>query len=83
MTRAGRAVQVQHVLTAMLVYLSMATELSPWAIKAINKIRRGFLWRVRKDVNGGLCLLAWPKVCLSRELGGLGIFDLKSLGFAL
>jgi hypothetical protein len=35
--RAGRVVQVQCVLTAMLVYLAMATNLPPWAIKAIDK----------------------------------------------
>jgi hypothetical protein len=39
--------------------------------------------RTEMMVNGGHCLLAWPKVCRSREIGGLGIFDLKSLGFAL
>lgn len=32
---------------------------------------------------GGHCLIAWPKVCHSKELGGLGISDLKSLGYAL
>jgi hypothetical protein len=26
------------------------------------KIRRGFLWRGRRDAKGGHCLLAWPKV---------------------
>jgi hypothetical protein len=45
MTKVGRVVQVQHVLTAMLVYLAMAIELPPWAIKAIDKIRRAFIWR--------------------------------------
>ena len=82
-TKAGRVVQVQHVLTAMLVYLAMAIELPPWAIKAIDKIRRAFIWRGRKEANGGHCLIAWPKVCRSKELGGLGIADLKSLGYAL
>ena len=83
MTRAGQKVQVQFVLTAMLVYLLMAIDFQPWAIKAIDKIRRGFLWRGRKDVQGGHCLVAWEKVCCTPELGGLGISDLRTLGWAL
>ena len=43
MTRAGRKVQVQHVLTGMLIYLAMAVNIPSWAIKAIDKIRRSFL----------------------------------------
>ena len=83
MTRAGRVVQVQCVLIAMLIYLAMAIDLPPWAIKAIDKIRRGFVWRGRKEAKDGHCLIAWPKVCRAKELGGLGISDLKSLGSAL
>ena len=74
---------VQFVLTSMLVYLVMAMDLPPWALKAIDKIRRGFLWKGRKDVNGGHCLLAWPKVARPQELGGLGISSLQQLGWAL
>lgn len=83
MTRAGRVVQVHFVLTGILIYVAMATDIPPWAIKAIDKIRRAFLWKGRKEVKGGHCLIAWPRVCRSRELGGLGIADLKSLGIAL
>jgi hypothetical protein len=61
MTRARRKVQVQYVLTGMLIYLAMAVNIPPWAIKAIDKIRRGFLWRGRKEVRGGHCLVAWGK----------------------
>jgi len=83
MTRAGRVVQVQYVLTGILIYVAMARDLPPWVLKAIDKIRRAFMWRGRKEAKGGHCLIAWPKVCRSRELGGLGIADLKALCIAL
>ncbi|KAG2564742.1 hypothetical protein PVAP13_7NG023489 [Panicum virgatum] len=67
----------------MVIYLAMAIELPTWAVKAIDKIRRSFSWRGRRDAKGGHCLIAWPKVCRTKELGGLGISDLKSLGIAL
>lgn len=43
LTRAGRLVLVQFVFTSMLVYLAMAMDLPPRALKAIDKIRRSFL----------------------------------------
>ena len=58
MTRAGRKVQVQFVVTGMIIYLAMAIDFPSWALKAIDKIRRGFLWRGRKEAKGGHCLVA-------------------------
>jgi hypothetical protein len=43
MTRAGRRVQVQYVMTGMLIYLAMAVDIPPGSLKAIDKIRKGFL----------------------------------------
>ena len=60
LTIAGRKVLVQFVLTSMIVY---------WALKSIDKIRRGFLWKGRKDVKGGHCIIAWLKVTRPPELG--------------
>ncbi|XP_062217754.1 two pore calcium channel protein 1 isoform X2 [Phragmites australis] len=55
---------VKVVLTSMVVYLAMAMDLPPWALKAIDKIRRGFMWQGKKEAKGGHCLIAWPKVLL-------------------
>ena len=67
----------------MLIYLLRAIDIPPWALMAIDKVRRGFLWRGRKDAQGGHCLLAWLKLTFPLELGGLGIFNLQNLGWAL
>jgi hypothetical protein len=83
MTRAGRAVRIQFVLIATVIYHAMALHLPSWALKAINKICRNYLWRGRKEALGGHCLIAWPKVARPKELGGLGIPDIKNLNRAL
>jgi hypothetical protein len=83
MTRARRKVQVQYVMTGMIIYLAMAVDLPPRALKDIDKIRKGFLWCGRKEVRGGHCLVARGRVCRPVELGGLGIFSLKELGWPL
>ena len=69
-------VLVQFVLTSIMIYILMALDLPPWALKAIDKIRRGFLWKGRRDASGGHYLLAWPKVARPLNLGGLGISNL-------
>jgi hypothetical protein len=40
LTRAGRRVQVQHVLTSMTVYLAMAVDITQWGLDAIDIIRK-------------------------------------------
>jgi hypothetical protein len=83
LTRAGRKVHVQFVLTLMLIYLTMAVDLPQWAHKAMDKIRRSYFWRGHKEAKGGHCLVAWDTVCYPLQLGGLGISNLKNMGWAL
>jgi hypothetical protein len=83
LNKAGRRILVQHVLTSMTIYTAMAIDFTKWAIDAIDKIRRGFLWRGRKDAKGGHCMVAREKVCRPLHLGGLGISSLPKLCRAL
>jgi len=83
MSLAGRAVLVRFVLTAIPIYLLIAMKVPKWFIRAVDNIRRSFLWKGSKEVNGGSCLVAWEKVMRPIDLGGLGIHNLEIMGWAL
>ena len=80
---AGRATLVQSTLSAIPVHVSICCSLSAWALKGIDKTRRGFIWAGAQSAAGGACKVAWPIVTSPHELGGLGIPDLRVLRLAL
>jgi hypothetical protein len=83
LTKPGRKILVQYVLTSMMIYLAMALDLPAWAHKSIDKFCRGFFWRGQKEAKGGHCQVAWGAICRPMELGGLGISSLKELSWVL
>jgi hypothetical protein len=78
-----RTTLVKFVLPAIPTYLLIAINVPQWVIKSIYKIRRGFLWRGRKEVNGDCCLVPWEVVTRPLKFGGLGIPNLKFKSWAL
>lgn len=60
--KAGRTTLAKTTLTAIPIHISIAVELSPWIIKALEKITKAFVWNGTEVVHGGKCLVAWSKV---------------------
>jgi hypothetical protein len=83
LNRAGRLVLTRVVLTATSTYMMIALDLTKWVIKAIDKKRRGFLWKGQEKANGGKCPVSWEKVQRPLEYGGLGVHNLEVFEWAL
>ncbi|WVZ95337.1 hypothetical protein U9M48_041118 [Paspalum notatum var. saurae] len=80
---AGRTVLVKSTLLAIPIHMAIASCLSSWAIGAIDKLRRSFLWSGSAVFVPGRCKVAWVRLCRPVQYGGLGISDLHLLGMAL
>ena len=74
---------VRVMLTAAPVYHMISLDLPKWVFKAIDKNRRGFLWKGQELANGGNCLVPCERVQCPLEFGGLGIHNLELVGYAL
>ena len=83
LSREGRLVYVQAVISASVVYQLLALDVDPWFNKAVDRLRRGFLWAGADDAKGGCCAVAWHLVCQPKSLGGLGLRNLRLLNVAL
>jgi hypothetical protein len=83
LTDARRVTLTQTTLSAIPVHVSICCCLSTWAIDEIDRRRRAFLGVGSDSVSGGRCKIAWPIVCAPKDHGGLGLPDLRTLGYAL
>lgn len=79
---AGRLVLIQSVLQSLPIYY-MSTVLIPQkVIKALNDLMRRFMWGAM-DKDRYLAYVAWDRICMPFEKGGLGIRSLKEVNEAL
>jgi hypothetical protein len=75
LSKPGRKILVQFVLTGMMIYVAMALDFPAWAYKAINKLRRNFFWRGRNEAKGGHCHVAWGCCLQANEARWAGYLE--------
>jgi hypothetical protein len=80
---AGRLTLTKSTQSAIPVHISICCCLSAWAIDQIDRRRQAFMWSGVETTSGGKCRVAWRIACSPKEYGGLGIPDLRIMGFAL
>jgi hypothetical protein len=80
---SGRLVYLNSKLAATPIYHMLSLDLPPWFFNTINKLLRGFFWSGTTEARRGQCVVAWDTVCTPKELGGLGVKNLKLLNHAL
>jgi hypothetical protein len=51
--------------------------------KQIDRIRCKFFWQGSSNHRKKYALVAWKKLCLPKEMGGLGILDLNTMNMAV
>jgi hypothetical protein len=78
LSSGGRIVLLNAVLDALPAYAMGALELPPALLRAIDALRRAFLWNFSGRASGARCLVAWELVCRPKEIGGLGIRRLEA-----
>jgi hypothetical protein len=62
LSKTGRLTLVNPLLSSIVIYHMSVFQLSKWAIRRIDKIRRNFLWRGSEEARGGHCMVSWRRV---------------------
>lgn len=83
LSRGGRLILVQSVLSTIPVYYMICFQLPKWVIARLDKARRDFLWGSSKGRGKSIHLCNWNQLCLPKEWGGMAIADLHIWNIAL
>ena len=78
----GRLILLRACLASILIYLLSIIKFPKWAIKMMNTHMSHFLWNNAEEKHK-YHLASWQLVAQKKDMGGLGIPDLRSLNLAL
>lgn len=74
----GRLVLINVVVEEIPAYVMAALKLPPAVVKALDSLRRAFLWNAAERTSEVQCLVTWVRVCRAKDEGRLGVRDLAT-----
>jgi hypothetical protein len=80
---AGRLILVNAVLDSLLTHAMAVMRLPPAVIQVLDALRCAFLWDAGEHVSGAKCLVAWDRVCRSKDEGIRGVRALAVQNYCL
>ena len=83
LTMAGRATLVDTAISSIPIYPMCTVKMHITVLNAIDRARRHGLWRGSDVAGKGKPLVAWSKVTMPKEKGGLGLKNLQIMNEAL
>lgn len=83
LSRGGRLLLAQTVLSSIPVYYMICFLLPKWVISKIDRARRRFLWGHSANSNRPISLCNWNLVCIPKSWGGMGMPDLHLRNLSL
>lgn len=83
LTKAGKEVMIKLVLQSLPTYFMSLFLIPSTMIDEIERMLNGFWWDDSGSRNKGIRWLAWDKLCMAKEDGGLGFRILKAFNLAL
>lgn len=72
----GHIILLNSALDDLPTYVMVALLVPQGVVQALDKCRHAFLWIGEDKCSGTRCLIAWGRVCRSKQEGGLGVKDI-------
>ncbi|KAK1258937.1 hypothetical protein QJS04_geneDACA020242 [Acorus gramineus] len=79
----GKIILIQSVLSNLPIYFLSLFSVPKGILRALEGIRRRFLWNRAKGNSRRVHLVKWDKVCRGRKEGGTGILNMADMNKAL
>lgn len=82
LSQAGREVLIKSIAQSIPTYAMQCFRIPESILRNITSLCRNFWWG-QKGNERKMALISWDNLCLSKEMGGLGLRDMKAFNTAL